>query len=237
MRLHLSYLIYVLRHKWFVIVSCPQWGVPLWRGIIHDWTKFTRREWSAYAHNFFNADGSRRSVRDKTGAYDANAQNIAFRLAWLSHQRNKHHWQAWISIADGGNFAALPMPEKYAREMLADWTGAGRAISGEPNPRSWYLANRSKMVLHAQTRDFCEDMMGIETSSRLPPGPGRNPVWRTADAAICPVWEATPMPLVAEARQKTMRLDADDEGAKAFEALNGPALIEAVERLGEEAEQ
>ena len=42
--------------------------------------------------------------------------------------------------------------------------------------------------------------------------PRCNPVWRGASANDCPVWEAIPMPCVAEARQETMRLDAAADG-------------------------
>jgi len=149
---HWNYLRYVLRHKWYVFWACLKMGVPIWRALIHDWTKFTRREWSPYVHQFFNPDGTPRKVRDASGSYDPNAQSLDFKYAWLSHQRNLHHWQAWISIGDGGSLDAMPIPETYIREMVADWIGAGQAISGQGNPMPWYEANKDKMVLHQATR-------------------------------------------------------------------------------------
>ena len=140
--------------------------MSLWTGVVHDWTKFTLTEWGPYARNFFNSDGTRRSVRDKTGAYDPNSQNDAFKMAWLSHQRNKHHWQAWISIGDGGRLTALPMPERFVREMLADWTGAGRAISGKHDPLEWYTSNRDKMILNTGTQVFVDHMIGWERARK-----------------------------------------------------------------------
>jgi hypothetical protein len=156
---HFQYLKYVVRHKWFVARACLKMGVPLWRAIVHDWTKFTPSEWGPYVHQFFNPDGSRRTVRDKSGAYDPNQQPDAFKFAWLHHQRNKHHWQAWVSIGDFGNITALPMPETYIREMVADWIGAGQAISGETSPVPWYEANKEKKVLHLQTRLRTEELL------------------------------------------------------------------------------
>jgi len=44
------------------------------------------------------------------------------------------------------------MPEKYVREMLADWDGAGRAITGKSDPGAWYDRNGAKMILHPKTR-------------------------------------------------------------------------------------
>ena len=39
---HLRYLSYVLRHKWYVLWAGLWLGVPLWRLLIHDWSKFSR---------------------------------------------------------------------------------------------------------------------------------------------------------------------------------------------------
>jgi hypothetical protein len=36
---------------------------------------------------------------------------------------------------------ALPMPEKFVREMVADWMGAGRAITGRWDVNDWYRPN------------------------------------------------------------------------------------------------
>lgn len=34
----------ILKHKWFVLLAGLEVGVPLWRLIIHDWSKFTPAE-------------------------------------------------------------------------------------------------------------------------------------------------------------------------------------------------
>lgn len=44
------------------------------------------------------------------------------------------------------------MPEKYVREMFADWMGAGRTIFGRWEVREWFSKNNSKMILHENTR-------------------------------------------------------------------------------------
>ena len=124
--------------------------VPIWIAIAHDWRKFLLRQWTPYAENFFNVDGTKRTVRDTTGAYDPNAQSLAFQLAWLDHQQAKHHWQAWCVIGDGGKLKALYMPEVYIREMIADWMSAG-IVYGNYGPHKWFQANREKMVLHEET--------------------------------------------------------------------------------------
>jgi len=154
-----AYLKVVLLHKRHVLTGCRRMRVPLWRGIIHDWDKFLPANFIAYADNFYNPDGTKRCVRDASGAYDSNSQPQEFRLAWLNHQRNKHHWQAWISIGDGGNLEPLPMPEIYVLEMIADWIGAGIAYSGLSNPFPWYAKNKDKMILHKDTENMLATKM------------------------------------------------------------------------------
>ncbi len=152
MRRYLVYLDYVLRHKAFVLLAGLRVGAPLWRLLTHDWTKFLPCEFGPYARYFYEADGTkslRRGVDEE------------FALAWLHHQRNRHHWQAWISIGDDGGFEALPMPDDYAREMVADWMGAGRAITGTWEAREWYLKNKEDMILHTTTRRKVEQLLGL----------------------------------------------------------------------------
>lgn len=139
----MRYLAYVLRHKWHVFVACLGLRVPLHQAIIHDWQKFTPTEWGPYVRTFYAPDGS--------GHY---APSPAFDRAWLHHQHyGPHHWQYWILRHDDGNVDALEMPERFAREMVADWIGAGKAL-GKPDMEAWYLANKHKIVLHDSTRFF-----------------------------------------------------------------------------------
>ena len=212
---HLRYLRYVIRHKWFVLIAGLRVGAPLWRLLIHDWSKFTPAEWSGYVRYFF---GGWRSWAD--GPVKEHAKSLVqpdFDRAWLHHQKaNKHHWQYWILTPDrpaiwfaiqsydGGatgnvlvesndfprvevylptldcnvdtdskryqlvnrmvraaNRAGMPleMPERYAREMVADWMGAGRAISGKWEAADWYRRNYDAIQLHPHTREFVNRLL------------------------------------------------------------------------------
>lgn len=170
MKAHWEYLKTVLRHKWFVFLACRKLGLPLWRGVVHDLSKFSRTEWGAYVRQFYNPDGSKKPpLRDKTGAYDPSAQPVEFQRAWLNHQRNKHHWQAWISFGDSGNLSALPMPTTYLKEMVADWMGAGMAYAGKADPVGWYRANGDKMLFHPESRHQLEVYLeGLQAKGIIP---------------------------------------------------------------------
>jgi len=150
MKRFLAYFKYVLVHKWYVLLACFRLGIP-WRGLVHDLSKLSHTEFWPYACQFFNADGTRRNVRNPDGSYDPAEQAIEFQGAWIHHQRNKHHWQAWVSIGDGGNLTPVPMPDVYWIEMVADWMGAGMAISGKKDPAPWWEANKHKMILDNDT--------------------------------------------------------------------------------------
>jgi hypothetical protein len=160
-RKHLRYAAYVLRHKWYVFLYGWQLGIP-WLALLHDNSKFRPDEWGPYAQFFYGRKAqSWGSPRDKTGYYKStDTGDAAFDFAWLLHQkRNKHHWQWWIFPEDEGGLKVLPMPDRYRREMLADWRGAGMA-QGKPDTLGWYRANQHKMNLHPDTRQWVEDQLG-----------------------------------------------------------------------------
>lgn len=157
MKRHIAYFRYVARHKWFVFWACMKLRVPLWQALVHDWTKYTRVEWGDYAKTFYNKDGSPVSLRDKSGAYDPNAV-LGFQRAWCSHQKAKHHWQAWVSIGTSG-MIPISIPERYIREMIADWVGAGMAQTKRRDPTPWYETNKDTMILTPETRLRIEEIL------------------------------------------------------------------------------
>jgi hypothetical protein len=127
---HLQYLSYVLRHKWFVFVAGRR-----------------TNEWTAYVKTFYT---------DEDGSY----VREQFDRAWLHHQhKNPHHWQHWILRKDDGDVIPLEMPPAYVLEMVADWMGAGRTITGKWEVGGWYEKNRSKIILHPVTRARVEGLL------------------------------------------------------------------------------
>jgi len=78
--------------------------------------------------------------------------------------RHPHHWAWWIRIDEDLNTEALPMSDVYRREMLADWRGASRALTGKDSTPEWYTANKHKILLHWETRGWIE--AELEKTSR-----------------------------------------------------------------------
>lgn len=146
MKAHWKYLLYVVRHKWFVLVAGKRIGVSWWRLIKHDWHKFLPSEWGPYVKTFYKPDGSKQYV-----------ESSEFSYAWNLHQkRADHHWQHWLLTWDRGDTIELEMSLDAAKEMLADWFGAGRAITGQWGAHEWYLKNANKIRLHKHTRSYIE---------------------------------------------------------------------------------
>lgn len=159
---HLKYLRYIVIHKWFVALACFRRGL-YWQGIIHDWSKFLPSEWFPYARFFYaRVDERLRQSAVRQLGHDPftpdSVHRDRFNVAWLKHQhRNPHHYQFWILRNDDGTTVALEMPRRYVLEMLSDWDGAGRAITGKSGRTPlWYAKNREKIVLHPKTREWVD---------------------------------------------------------------------------------
>jgi len=149
---HGRYASYVIRHKWFVFRAGLKTGAPLWRLVIHDWSKLSLAEWTPYVRSFYRPDIPRE------------AKQAAFDAAWLHHQhRNPHHWQHWLQEDDGA-LKVLPMPAHFVREMVADWMGAGRAITGKWEVEQWYAENRHKIWLAPETRWYVDELLAFRGS-------------------------------------------------------------------------
>jgi hypothetical protein len=150
-----KYLRYVIRHKWFVLQEGLKLGVPLWQLIVHDWSKFLPDEFLPYAEWFYGYKGA--SWYAAPDSPKRMRLKAAFDTAWLKHQhRNPHHWQHWILQEDSGKVKILPMPERFKREMLADWRGAGRAINGKDETKGWYEKTKPGRKLHVDTQSWIE---------------------------------------------------------------------------------
>lgn len=142
-----KYLWLTIKHKWFVFLGGLKTKAPIWRLIVHDYSKFLPSEAPHYGRQFFGDKG------DPEG----------FVTCWARHQnRNAHHWEYWIPRT-GHNRCdppfpdnePVPMPDWAVREMLADWLGAGRAYNGVwPDISNWtWLKNNypHNMRLHPKT--------------------------------------------------------------------------------------
>ncbi len=125
----MKYFFFLIRHKWLVFLA----GIFYTRAnifnlIIHDWSKFTPKEFPYYRLKHLKKTINQESMQ----------------AAWLNHQnKNPHHWEYWISRSGHGNEGigtreiAIEMPMKYVREMVADWMGASRTYGTIEEQKEW----------------------------------------------------------------------------------------------------
>ncbi|MCP4990916.1 MAG: hypothetical protein GY928_34195 [Colwellia sp.] len=145
------YLWATIKHKWFVFLACFKVGnIPIWRSLIHDWSKFTPSELQHYQRQFFGDKGD----------------PIGYNKAWHHHiVNNPHHWNHWLVSGDywnesrGAINGAIEMPETYVREMVADWMGAGRAYKGIWDMSKWLSENLHKVTLHPKSQRYLEGVL------------------------------------------------------------------------------
>lgn len=147
-----SYMKYLLRHKYAVYKACRILGVGIYQSLAHDWTKFKYSEYWPYAKYFYGVLKNSPLVQEVLkGDFD---------YAWNYHQKhNRHHWQYWVLIKDDGTLKPLKIPDHYVREMVADWIGAGQCLNPDSNVKVWYEANKNKLLLHPDTRSEIESLI------------------------------------------------------------------------------
>jgi len=140
----LRYAWLTIKHRHYVFLAGLRIGVPLWRLLTHDLSKFGPLELIHYGRQFFG---------------DA-SQPDKFAACWIHHQNhNDHHWEYWMPRTkhdqSPDESKALPMPYGAMLEMVADWYGASRAYEGkwpESGNWPWFEQNFDNIIVHPTTR-------------------------------------------------------------------------------------
>lgn len=148
----IKYALTTAKHKWFVLIAGFRTKAKLYDLLIHDLSKFSPSELSYYGRQFFGDKG------DPEG----------FARCWLHHQNcNKHHIEYWVQRSNikSEKLEPLEMPERYVREMIADWLGASRAYNGQWPKKDnwvWYSKNGSRLNVHPKTKDLIIKILSTE---------------------------------------------------------------------------
>lgn len=149
----LEYVKLTLRHKYHVFRYGLKLRVPVVSLLVHDYTKLYPSYAKSYGRQFFG------DQHDPEG----------FAHTWNHHQkRHRHHWEYWIMLTghNRGGFSdghILDMPEKYIREMVADWLAASRTYNHTDvkslESWDWFQNNFDKIRVSYRTRERIMDIL------------------------------------------------------------------------------
>jgi hypothetical protein len=160
-RVVLEYLLVLCQHKYWVAVEGRKLGLGWWQLFVHDLSKLRPSELFGYA------EWKASQMALEAGGTLVN--NRGFGMPWFlhTHKRQKHHAQYWVYINDQtGTVDPVEIPEKYCREMLADWRAAQMVRFGGTDVRFFYLTNRGRFLLHPTTRAWLEKQLEVECQTQ-----------------------------------------------------------------------
>ena len=137
----------VFKHKFYVFKYCCKMGIP-WQGFMHDWSKFSSIE-------FFE---SIKYYQKGRSPIDVIKQIQGFSYAWQHHKgHNPHHCEYW-TIPNKIEPKAIKIPDKYVRELIADYIAAGKTYQGNnftyKNEYEWWLKKKETLLLHPDTEEL-----------------------------------------------------------------------------------
>lgn len=141
----------VCKHKYWVFRYSLLAGIPI-RGLVHDLSKFSPTEFLTSVE-YYTGKQSPVNVERNLKQYST---------IWLHHRgRNPHHFEYWVdkrSVGKNFSLVVVPMPFKYALEMICDWLGAGRAYLGKDFSMAkqveFFDTATFSPFIHPQTKEF-----------------------------------------------------------------------------------
>lgn len=144
MNMYWQYFKYIVEHKINVGIECLKMGMPF-HAITHDLSKFRISEFIPYSRFFYS--------KNRYNNYKQSDENdINFQTAWNHHQkRNRHHWNYWVSVTRKNEIIPVEMPNKYVKQMVADWNGMSRKFGGKTI--DYFNKNKELMILHPITTE------------------------------------------------------------------------------------
>lgn len=134
----------ILLHKYYVAKYCFKIGL-YWQGIVHDMSKFSPTEFLESIHYYTGTSSPINGCKKDKG----------YSMAWFHHRgRNCHHYEMWIDDFDHGG-RAIPMPEKYIKEMICDYTAAAMTyLKSEFSwtaEYEWWVGKKQCAKMHDKT--------------------------------------------------------------------------------------
>lgn len=142
----LKYIWLIIKHKFYVAKYCFI-AKLYWRGIWHDMSKFSPKEFLKAAKMYCKENCE---------------VTKELKHCWLYHKgRNDHHYEFWIDIHDD-EIEKFEMPYKPFVEMICDWFAENKVYDdGTPlsEVQYWYYSERPGTVMNIKTMKKVDAVM------------------------------------------------------------------------------
>lgn len=156
LKIYWKYFKYVMEHKKNVFLECWFDGGVSLHAFTHDLSKFSPKEFFAYANWFHSRCGVKYKLGQNLCEYDDSTHidlKRDFEKAWQHHKdHNKHHWNYW-------NERQCDMPNRYVNQMIIDWKAMGRKFGD--TAQEFYLKNFDNIKLTSGVRLSVEHKLGL----------------------------------------------------------------------------
>ena len=144
----------ITKHRHAVIRHCFKAGI-LWRGLLHDLSKYTPAEFCAGA-KFYKGTRSPNEAEREAFGYSA---------AWLHHKgRNRHHFEYWTDYnPETKQVGPVKMPLVFVKEMFCDRVAASKIYQGknytEQHPLEYFIRGKANRSIHPETSAILESWL------------------------------------------------------------------------------
>lgn len=145
----------ITKHRHAVIYHSYKVGI-LWRGLLHDLSKYTPTEFWKGARYY--KDG-RRSPNE------AEREDCGYSAAWIHHKgRNFHHFEYWTDYnPKTKTIEPIEMPIVFVKEMFCDRVAASKIYQKESysdsHPLEYFIRGKATRVIHPATSDLLESWL------------------------------------------------------------------------------
>ena len=145
----------ITSHRHMVIRHAFKAGI-IWRGLMHDLSKYTPAEFSSgikfYANGKFSANENERKV-------------LGYSKAWLHHKgRNRHHFEYWTDYEPHSKkMMPIKMPKVFVLEMFCDRVAASKIYNKDSytdaHPLAYFERSKNTRFIHPETSDQLEELL------------------------------------------------------------------------------
>lgn len=150
----INHLKTVCEHKKVVFIHCLKAGIPV-RGILHDLSKFSPREFW-YGIKYFSGTCS---------PNEGERSQYGYSNAWMHHKgRNRHHFEYWTDYnPETKTVKPVKMPLKFVAEMFCDRVAAGKIYKKDDytdaSPYEYFMYRKSQRFIHPETEEFLAKLL------------------------------------------------------------------------------